>query len=172
MTARNNPLFLLLLTVFLGVTLHPVSSWAQASVDYPIAKLRSLDKITARTVTFEANVGSTLKFGSVYIKVRACRKAPEMETPEAASFIQVWEVPAGQKAEQEKAEWIFSGWLFSSSPGLSSLDHPIYDVWVLDCLQSKEGNTPDDPSQGDESRADEGEVSEDAAPDQPAITTP
>lgn len=158
----------LLSAAFLAFTLFtPSFSLADATIDHPIAKLRSLDKVTARTTIFEATVGSTLKFGNVYIKVRACRKAPEMEKPEAASFIQVWEVPPGQMAEEEKAEWIFSGWLFSSSPGLSSMDHPIYDVWVLDCLQEK-ASTPS-AEESDESLEGEGEMPASAAPQQPAI---
>ncbi|MBU0858682.1 MAG: DUF2155 domain-containing protein, partial [Alphaproteobacteria bacterium] len=36
----------------------------------PVAKLRTLDKITARTMTFEADVGSTVKFGPLFIKIR------------------------------------------------------------------------------------------------------
>ena len=110
---------------------------ARASVEYPIVKLRSLDKVSARTQVFEANVGSTIKFGSVYIKVQSCRKAPEFEQPESAAFMQIWEIPPVQPGEKEKAEWIFSGWMFASSPGLSAMDHPIYDVWVLDCLKTE-----------------------------------
>ncbi len=100
--------------------------------DFPIVKLQSLDKVTARTMTFEARVGSTVKFGQIYIKVQACRKASPLELPESAAFLQIWQITL-----EEKAEWIFSGWMFASSPGLSSMDHPIYDVWVIDCLESK-----------------------------------
>lgn len=137
---------------------------AQASIDYPIVKLRSLDKTTARTMTFEAGVGSTLKFGSVYIKVRACRKAPEMETPESAAFLQVWEVDTDKETNEETSNWVFSGWMFASSPGLSSMDHPIYDVWVLDCLQKKVGGAGE---KDDEAREGEGEVKGAAEPEQP-----
>lgn len=101
-----------------------------AMQDLGFVKLRSLDKITARTQTFEAKVGSTVQFGPLFIKVQACRKSSPIEEPESAAFIQVWEI-----TPKEEAEWIFSGWMFASSPGLSSMDHPIYDVWVLDCLE-------------------------------------
>ncbi len=124
-----------------------LSAHANASIDYPVVKLRSLDKITARTQVFEASVGKVVKFGSVYIKVQACRKSSELEKPEAAAFLQVWEIPKGQDAKttdennDNDAEWIFSGWMYASSPGLSAMDHPIYDVWVLDCLVN-EGDAP------------------------------
>lgn len=102
-----------------------------AMTDYPKIRLRSLDKITARTMTFDARVGTTIKFGSIYIKIQACRKPDIQETPESAAFLQVWEVDT-----KEQSKWIFSGWMFASSPALSAMDHPIYDVWVIDCLDA------------------------------------
>ncbi len=120
-----------LLSLTLGTTFSGISHARQLD-EYPVVKLRSLDKVTARTMTFEARVGSTVKFGQLYIKVQACRKASPIESPESAAFLQIWEVTL-----QEKAEWIFSGWMFASSPGLSSMDHPVYDVWVIDCLESQ-----------------------------------
>ncbi|MCF8496043.1 MAG: DUF2155 domain-containing protein [Alphaproteobacteria bacterium] len=118
-------------------------------IDYPVVRLRSLDKITARTRTFEAEVGSTVQFGALHVKIRACRKASPIDQPESAAFLQIWEIkgpeetlPSEQAAPTlDKAEWVFSGWMFASSPGLSPMDHPIYDVWVLDCLE-KPGATP------------------------------
>lgn len=119
-------------------------------VDMPVVKLQSLDKITARTMIFEARVGNTVKFGPLYIKIRACRKAPPIEQPEAAAFLQVWEV-----TPQEEAKWVFSGWMYASSPGLSAMNHPVYDVWVIDCLERKstdpvpeEGTPPPAADQG------------------------
>lgn len=109
--------------------LYPAFPTHAEVVDYPVVKMQSLDKVTARTVTFEAKVGSTIKFGPIYIKIQACRKPPPIERPEAAAFLQIWQATAAKKPE-----WIFSGWMFASSPSLSPMDHPIYDVWVIDCL--------------------------------------
>ncbi len=106
----------------------PVAARA-ALDDYPSVRLRSLDKITARTMTFDAKVGDTLRYGPLYIKIQACRKAPPIERPESAAFLQVWEV-----TPKNESKWVFSGWMFASSPALSSMDHPVYDVWVIDCL--------------------------------------
>lgn len=99
---------------------------------YPVVKLQSLDKITARAEIFEARVGSTVKFGPLYIKVQSCRKSDPIDEPESASFLQIWEID-----EENEAQWVFSGWMFASSPALSPMDHPIYDVWVLDCLSDQ-----------------------------------
>ena len=104
--------------------------------DYPSVRLQGLDKSVGRTITFEARVGSTIEYGPLYIKINACRKAPPIEKPESAAFLQIWEVPPGQ----EKSQWVFSGWMFASSPALSAMDHPVYDIWVLDCTGREEPN--------------------------------
>ncbi|MGZ9109142.1 MAG: DUF2155 domain-containing protein [Micavibrio sp.] len=119
--------------LFLFVFALAIPQMARAEmIEQPVVKLQSLDKVTARTMTFEVRVGSTVKFGPIYIKVQSCRKAPPMEQPESASFLQIWEV-----TPRDESKWIYSGWMFASSPALSPMDHPIYDVWVLDCLERK-----------------------------------
>lgn len=106
--------------------------------DYPTVRLQSLDKVTARTMTFQARVGATVKFGPIYIKTRSCRKPPIAEKPEAAAFLQIWE----DNIKTGEPRWIFSGWMFASSPALSAMDHPIYDVWVLDCIADPATSPP------------------------------
>lgn len=161
MTHNKTFLYLLALTtlIFSG-TAH-----ARASVDTGIAKMQSIDKVTARTLTFEVNVGSTVKFGSLYIKLQACRKAPDIEEPESAAFMQIWEV-SDEGTDREKANWVFSGWMFASSPGLSAMDHPIYDVWVLEC-KDKEQAAPT-AIEGDALEG-EGVVDEENIPSKPDI---
>lgn len=121
--------------------LEPLPALAREMEEYPRIKLRSLEKTTARTMTFEARVGTTLKFGPLFIKILSCQKSSPMETPESAAFLQIWEVPHEKKqngnSEQSKPRWVFSGWMFASSPALSPMDHPIYDVWVIECLQDE-----------------------------------
>lgn len=161
MTRNNLCAFLTLLCVVFTTNL----AHARATIDTSIARLQSIDKVTARTLTFEVNVGSTVKFGSLYIKLQACRKAPDIEEPESAAFMQIWEV-SGEDTEREKANWVYSGWMFASSPGLAAMDHPIYDVWVLGC-KNKENAAPAGV-QGDALEG-EGIVDDKQAPSQPEI---
>ena len=141
----------------------PATAHARATVNTSVAKLQSIDKVTARTLTFEVDVGSTVKFGSLYIKLQACRKAPDIEEPESAAFMQIWEVN-DEDTDREKADWVFSGWMFASSPGLSAMDHPIYDVWVLECKDQE--NAAPAAIQGDALEG-EGVVDDKDAPKQP-----
>ena len=95
------------------------------------AVLQGLDKVTARVSTIDAPVGDVVRFGTLEIIARVCDKRPPEETPESAAFLDVWEVRPGEPAVS-----LFRGWMFASSPALSALEHPVYDVWVLDCRNS------------------------------------
>jgi hypothetical protein len=100
------------------------------------ATLQTLDKVTGRTGTASVTVGETVKLGTLYLAVRTCRKAPPIEQPEAAAFVHVWQTVRdenGKLAETPESEWVFSGWMYASSPSVSAMDHPVYDVWVIDC---------------------------------------
>jgi hypothetical protein len=96
--------------------------------DMNVAVLQGLDKVTARISTIDAPVGRPVRFGSLEITVRACRKRPPEEPPESAAFLEIRE-----KKADEEPKLLFSGWMFASSPALSALQHPVYDLWVVDC---------------------------------------
>jgi hypothetical protein len=107
------------------------SAWAAATIDKPVAQLRGLDKITARTRSIDAPVGEPVTFGTLSITVRACRVAPPEDPPENAAFLEIVDSPPGQEPRS-----VFSGWMFASSPGVSAMDHPVWDVWVVRCADS------------------------------------
>lgn len=115
-----------LLAALLG--LMPLPAAAQ-TLSLPVAVLQGLDKVTARVERIEAPVGKTVRFGALEIAVHSCRKRPPEDPPETAAFLEIWEVKAGEAALS-----LFKGWMFASSPALSALEHPVYDVWVLDCV--------------------------------------
>ena len=97
-----------------------------------IAVLQGLDKTTARISRFDAPVGQSVRFGTLVITVRACIKHPPEDEPESAAFLQIDEVRQGER-NSVVSQQVFSGWMFASSPALSALENPIYDVGVLDC---------------------------------------
>jgi hypothetical protein len=104
--------------------------------------LQGLDKTTARVSTVEAPVGGMARFGTLEIVARACHKKPPTEPPESAAFLEITDVRPDSPAIR-----IFSGWMFASSPALSALEHPVYDVWVIDCRKgppAKTAGQPDD----------------------------
>ncbi len=90
--------------------------------------LQGLDKVTARVSTINAQIGRPARFGTLEITLRACHKRPPEEPPESAAFLEIRELRLGEQPRS-----LFSGWMFASSPALNPLQHPVYDVWVLDC---------------------------------------
>jgi hypothetical protein len=99
-----------------------------AMLPQPIAVLQGLDKTTARISTMEASVGTPAKFGTLSIVVRDCERSRPEDAPENAAFLEIYETPPGEKTIR-----LFSGWMFSSSPAISGLEHPVYDVELLEC---------------------------------------
>ncbi|TGY89838.1 DUF2155 domain-containing protein [Marinicauda algicola] len=98
-----------------------------------VAILRGLDKVTARTQDFEAPVGETVSFGALDITVQYCRRRPPEEPPETFVFMEVLDRRTDGFGAEAEGEEIFSGWMFASNPALNPLEHPVYDVWVIDC---------------------------------------
>jgi hypothetical protein len=102
----------------------------------PVVVLQGLDKITARVSKFEIGVGQVGVLGTLSIEVKSCKKKPPTEPPEKVAFIVIRDLKPGEGTVE-----IFRGWMFASSPSLNGLEHPVYDVWVLDCrklsIQSK-----------------------------------
>jgi hypothetical protein len=94
----------------------------------PTAVMQGLDKITARISRFEAPVGKPVTFGTLSITVRDCEKSAPEARPENAAFVEIAENRPGEEKRR-----LFSGWMFSSSPALSALEHPVYDVNLLEC---------------------------------------
>ena len=92
------------------------------------AQLQALDKVTARITVLDAVVDQPVRFGTLTITVRACNARPPDEVPDAAAFIEVRDTllaPAAPPA--------FRGWMLANAPAAHMLEHPVYDLRILDC---------------------------------------
>jgi hypothetical protein len=95
------------------------------------AVLGGLNKITAKVSHIELEQDVPAKFGSLEITLRTCKASPPEEAPEVTAFLEISDI-----ADNQPPKLLFKGWMFASSPSLSALDHPIYDVWVIACKTS------------------------------------
>ncbi len=101
----------------------------------PVAIIHAIDKVTAESMLFEVEVGGRpVRFNKTLIfSARACEvSASDEQTEDAIAYLEVGVQPRGVIVPTE-ARQIFKGWMFASSPGVSGLQHPIYDAWVVGC---------------------------------------
>ena len=90
------------------------------------AQLRFLDKLTNETGDVALSRGQTAKFGRLVVRLDSCRYPTGNPASDAEAHLTV--------IEETSETPLFSGWMLASSPALSALDHPRYDVWVLSCV--------------------------------------
>ncbi|MBQ9235547.1 MAG: DUF2155 domain-containing protein [Alphaproteobacteria bacterium] len=106
---------------------------AQADdLDTNIARMQAMDKITGQVTEVDVPVGGIANYGSFSVLVRKCVTRSPEETPESTAFVDVVDNYASDNPVN-----IFKGWMFASSPSLSAVEHPIYDIWLLKCYNGK-----------------------------------
>ena len=105
------------------------SSWIESQT----AELQLLDKITARISTKSVPVGGGTEFGTLELRVHHCAYRPPEEPPENVAFMMIFDNGYAEKKPKEAQKALFSGWMFASSPAISGLEHPVYDVTLLSC---------------------------------------
>ena len=91
----------------------------------------ALNKVSGKISKLTIEDHGEIFFGSLKIIANTCKKAPPEEPPENYAFLEIWEVKDDAKDKTNKK--IFSGWMFSSSPSISALEHAVYDIWIIDC---------------------------------------
>ncbi|MEM9043216.1 MAG: DUF2155 domain-containing protein [Pseudomonadota bacterium] len=98
-------------------------------------RLRQLDKMTGAIQTVDVVAGKQVTLDRLTIQVETCRTTGDDNQSGAISFLKIWD------ARNVAQDPVFSGWMFAESPALSALDHPRYDVWVMNCIATS-GGTP------------------------------
>lgn len=95
------------------------------------AIMQAMDKVTGVVNKISVPVNSKISFGDFSLVLRACKKTPAEEAPENFAFVDVADKSFGKDEYN-----IFRGWLISSTPGINAIEHPIYDVWLLECVDT------------------------------------
>lgn len=105
--------------------------------------VRALDKVTATTKDFTVNVGESLNYGSLRVDVKHCEKKPPEDIPATWAFLQIFDKRTDGEGAEQDGEKVFSGWMLAEKPAISALEHPVYDVWVIDCKGGKQVFEPE-----------------------------
>ena len=91
------------------------------------ANFKLLDKISNKLNEKTIKVNESGFIGTLNIKVYACFTEPPNEIPENYVLIDV------KDNFKDGDGSIYKGWMISSSPDVTPLEHPIYDLWLLSC---------------------------------------
>tara|TARA_B100001123_G_C14947071_1_gene882167 strand:- start:37 stop:426 length:390 start_codon:yes stop_codon:yes gene_type:complete len=95
------------------------------------ATLKLLDKTTNKVSKKIIDVNTAIDWDTLNIKVYGCYSTPPEEVPEDYVLIEVIDMLTVNK------EYVYRGWMISSSPDITPLEHPIYDLWLVDCKIDK-----------------------------------
>lgn len=119
------------ITIFTFSCALPSFSFAK-EIKTNTAQIQAMDKVTGRVKVVEVPVKGEIKFGSFSISVMDCQTRSPEDTPENFAFVDVIDIDTEGKKDN-----VFRGWMISSSPALNALEHPIYDIWLLKCVDSE-----------------------------------
>jgi hypothetical protein len=95
------------------------------------ANFKLLNKISNNINKKTIEVNSIVSMGTLNINVYSCFTEPPDEIPEDYVLIDV------EDNFKNADNLIYRGWMISSSPDVTPLEHPIYDLWLLGCSNDK-----------------------------------
>ena len=92
-------------------------------------EIKILDKVNSKNSTLVLKIGEEQNFKNLSIKALKCKNSEFDDNPEITAYIQVRDLTNKNNDEV----FVFNGWMFSSSPSIAPFDHPVYDVWLVNC---------------------------------------
>jgi len=122
---KINLLFIILIIFFSWIN----NSFSKDKLEGSYTDLKILDKISSKNTLLKLKNGDLVKFKDLSIKSLKCKNSEFDDNPEITAYIQVKDLTN----ENNNEVFVFNGWMFSSSPSIAPFDHPVYDVWLINC---------------------------------------
>ena len=91
--------------------------------------LKILDKISSKNELINLVNNEEYIYKDLAIKSIKCTNSEFDDNPEIKAYIQVRDLT---KKDRNNV-YVFNGWMFSSSPSIEPFDHPVYDIWLVNC---------------------------------------
>ena len=119
----------LLLIIFIALFSCINNSFSKDKLEGSYTDLKILDKISSKNTLLKLKNRDLVKFKDLSIKSLKCKNSEFDDNPEITAYIQVKDLTNDNNDEV----FVFNGWMFSSSPSIAPFDHPVYDVWLINC---------------------------------------
>ncbi len=101
------------------------------TIEKKYASFKLLNKTTNKVSKKDISVNSKISWETLNIEVLYCGSTPPTEIPEDYVLIDVYDTINNENIN------IYKGWMISSSPDVTPLENPIYDLWLVDCSNDK-----------------------------------
>ena len=122
---KFNLFFLIFLAYFLLIN----NSISQNNLEGFNTDIKILDKISSKNTLLKLKNGDLVVYKDLSIKSLKCKNSEFDDDPEITAYIQVKDLTN----ENNNEVFVFNGWMFSSSPSIAPFDHPVYDIWLVNC---------------------------------------
>ena len=126
--AGKTKLFLFSLVFSISILLSFESN-SESNLEGEFTNIKVLDKISSKNILIKLKNGEDKKHKDLLIKSLKCKNSEFDDNPEITAYIQVKDLTNKNKDDV----FVFNGWMFSSSPSIVPFDHPVYDIWLVDC---------------------------------------
>ena len=104
-------------------------AFSQSNLEGSYTDIKILDKISSKNTLLKLKNGDLVTFKDLSIKSLKCKNSEFDDNPEITAYIQVRDLNNSNNDEV----FVFNGWMFSSSPSITPFDHPVYDIWLVNC---------------------------------------
>ena len=104
-------------------------AFSQSNLEGTYTDIKILDKISSKNTLLKLKNGDLVLFKDLSIKSLKCKNSEFDDNPEITAYIQVTDLNNSNNDEV----FVFNGWMFSSSPSITPFDHPVYDIWLVNC---------------------------------------
>ena len=104
-------------------------AFSQSNLEGTYTDIKILDKISSKNTLLKLKNGNLVSFKDLSIKSLKCKNSEFDDSPEITAYMQVTDLNDTNNDEV----FVFNGWMFSSSPSITPFDHPVYDIWLVNC---------------------------------------
>jgi|GEM_PF-2880554 hypothetical protein len=106
-----------------------------------------LNRETGQSLRFRVNQNQRVNFGNLTVQLHACYRAAAQDADESWAHVEIIDNGRGPMAQlavlpkrnrarqraQNGARTLKNGWIIASSPTVTPIDHPVYDMALIAC---------------------------------------